>query len=123
MSEIQRKRTVQLYTDGACSGNPGPGGWGCILNYNGKTKETTTRMEQAQSLGSTIGDCGKNSRFCRMKKIKKALDRRKDPWYYIHADCISTPMAGYAGVVQWQNPSLPSWSRGFDSHHPLHMRQ
>ena len=31
--------------------------------------------------------------------------------------------AGFAGVVQWQNPSLPSWSRGFDSHHPLHMRQ
>ena len=25
-----------------------------------------------------------------------------------------------AGVVQWQNPSLPSWSCGFDSHHPLH---
>ena len=25
----------------------------------------------------------------------------------------------YAGVVQWQNSSLPSWSRGFDSHHPL----
>ena len=24
-----------------------------------------------------------------------------------------------AGVVQWQNPSLPSWWRGFDSHHPL----
>jgi hypothetical protein len=27
----------------------------------------------------------------------------------------------HAGVVQWQNSSLPSWSRGFDSHHPLHM--
>ena len=26
----------------------------------------------------------------------------------------------FAGVVQWQNPSLPSWSCGFDSHHPLH---
>ena len=25
----------------------------------------------------------------------------------------------YAGVVQWQNTSLPSWIRGFDSHHPL----
>jgi len=37
MSEIKPKKTVQLYTDGACSGNPGPGGWGCILNFNGKT--------------------------------------------------------------------------------------
>ncbi len=27
---------------------------------------------------------------------------------------------GCAGVAQWQSSSLPSWSRGFDSHHPLH---
>ncbi len=32
-------KTVTLYTDGACSGNPGPGGWGCILEYNGHEKE------------------------------------------------------------------------------------
>lgn len=30
---------IILYTDGACSGNPGAGGWGCILDYNGNTKE------------------------------------------------------------------------------------
>ncbi|MZR29222.1 ribonuclease HI [Sneathiella litorea] len=44
---------VVIYTDGACSGNPGPGGWGALLNYNGKTKElcggeaetTNNRME------------------------------------------------------------------------------
>ena len=46
-------KTVTLYTDGACSGNPGPGGWGCILEYNGYEKElsggesstTNNRME------------------------------------------------------------------------------
>ena len=46
-------KTVTLYTDGACSGNPGPGGWGCILEYNGVEKElsggdmetTNNRME------------------------------------------------------------------------------
>ena len=32
-------KTVTLYTDGACSGNPGPGGWGAILEYNGVQKE------------------------------------------------------------------------------------
>ena len=32
-------KTVTLYTDGACSGNPGPGGWGAILEYNGTQKE------------------------------------------------------------------------------------
>ena len=32
-------KTVTLYTDGACSGNPGPGGWGAILEFNGTEKE------------------------------------------------------------------------------------
>ncbi len=44
---------VELYTDGACSGNPGPGGWGTILRYQGVEKElsggekstTNNRME------------------------------------------------------------------------------
>lgn len=46
-------KLVTIYTDGACSGNPGPGGWGALLNYNGSTKElcggetetTNNRME------------------------------------------------------------------------------
>ena len=46
-------KTVTLYTDGACSGNPGPGGWGAILEFNGVRKElsggeektTNNRME------------------------------------------------------------------------------
>ena len=32
-------KKVIIYTDGACRGNPGNGGWGAILNYNDKTKE------------------------------------------------------------------------------------
>ena len=44
---------VTIYTDGACSGNPGPGGWGAILEYRGVEKElsggeketTNNRME------------------------------------------------------------------------------
>ena len=46
-------KTVTIYTDGACSGNPGPGGWGTILDYKGRQKElsggerktTNNRME------------------------------------------------------------------------------
>ena len=46
-------KTVEIYTDGACSGNPGPGGWGAILRYAGREKElsgaekltTNNRME------------------------------------------------------------------------------
>lgn len=44
---------IIIYTDGACRGNPGPGGWGAVLSYNGNTKElyggeretTNNRME------------------------------------------------------------------------------
>ena len=32
-------KVVEIYTDGACSGNPGPGGWGAILRHNGHEKE------------------------------------------------------------------------------------
>ena len=46
-------KQVEIYTDGACSGNPGPGGWGAVLVYNKKEKEmsggekstTNNRME------------------------------------------------------------------------------
>jgi ribonuclease HI len=47
------KDIVVIYTDGACRGNPGPGGWGVVLDYNGHKKElyggeretTNNRME------------------------------------------------------------------------------
>ena len=46
-------KKVQVITDGACSGNPGPGGWAAVLRYNGHEKEmwgsephtTNNRME------------------------------------------------------------------------------
>lgn len=46
-------KQIEIYTDGACSGNPGPGGWGAVLVYNGKEKQlsgseketTNNRME------------------------------------------------------------------------------
>ena len=31
--------SVEIFTDGACSGNPGPGGWGALLRYKGQEKE------------------------------------------------------------------------------------
>ena len=50
---MTNKKTVHLYTDGSCSGNPGPGGWGYVLIYNSHRKEvfghaletTNNRME------------------------------------------------------------------------------
>lgn len=55
MSEATRapSRRVEIFTDGACSGNPGPGGWGAILRWGDQVKElsggeavtTNNRME------------------------------------------------------------------------------
>jgi len=47
------EHVVEIYSDGACRGNPGPGGWGVLLRYNSKEKElcggeaatTNNRME------------------------------------------------------------------------------
>jgi ribonuclease HI len=49
---------VEIFTDGACSGNPGPGGWGVLLRYNGSEKElcggepgtTNNRMEMMAAI-------------------------------------------------------------------------
>lgn len=51
--ERSKLKKVQIYTDGACSGNPGPGGWGAVLRYGAQEKElsggevdtTNNRME------------------------------------------------------------------------------
>ena len=53
MSGEESGEKVQVFTDGACSGNPGPGGWGALLRWRGNVKElsggeaetTNNRME------------------------------------------------------------------------------
>ena len=44
-SEISVMKNVDIYTDGACSGNPGKGGYGVVLIYNGKRKELSAGYE------------------------------------------------------------------------------
>ena len=41
MSEVIDEERVELFTDGACSGNPGPGGWGVLMLWKGTEKELT----------------------------------------------------------------------------------
>lgn len=53
-------KKIKIYTDGACSGNPGPGGWAAIIVYNGKEKEiyggekdtTNNRMELTAAINA-----------------------------------------------------------------------
>jgi len=78
-------KTVTIYTDGACSGNPGPGGWGAILRYgerekvlSGGEKETTNNRMELSGVISAL-ECLKES--CRVelysdsKYVIDALDK------------------------------------------------
>ena len=54
----EKPETVDIFTDGACSGNPGPGGWGCILRWGeterelwgGEDQTTNNRMEMMAAI-------------------------------------------------------------------------
>lgn len=60
MTQNNSTQQIEIYTDGACSGNPGPGGWGAILVYLGKEKNltgydpdtTNNRMEMMAAIAS-----------------------------------------------------------------------
>ena len=60
-------KQVTIYTDGACSNNPGPGGWGAILIYEGLKKEISGYEEQTT-----------NNRM-EMLSVIKALELLKEP--------------------------------------------
>ena len=55
---MAKDRGVDLFTDGACSGNPGPGGWGVLMQWRGEEKElnggeretTNNRMEMMAAI-------------------------------------------------------------------------
>ncbi|MGN6466407.1 MAG: ribonuclease HI [Rhizobiaceae bacterium] len=63
-------KEVEIFTDGACSGNPGPGGWGAVLRFNGRVREmsggealtTNNRME----LTAAIEALGALKEACRV---------------------------------------------------------
>lgn len=60
MADERTDDNVEIHTDGACSGNPGPGGWGAVLRWQGKCRElsgfepetTNNRMELQAAIGA-----------------------------------------------------------------------
>lgn len=74
MSLINHK-IVEIFTDGACSGNPGPGGWGAVLRYKGAEKEIWGYEPQTT-----------NNRM-ELTAVLKALQALKEPCHVIlHTD-------------------------------------
>ncbi len=83
---------VKIYTDGACSGNPGPGGWGAVLLWKsrvrelsgGENKTTNNRME--------------------LTAVIRALEALKQP---SEVDVYSDSSYVVRGITEW----LPDWKR------------
>lgn len=63
-------RAIDLYTDGACSGNPGPGGWAAILKYGNHVKELSGSMPRTTNnrmeLFAVISGLGALKESCRV---------------------------------------------------------
>jgi len=61
------QKFVEIFTDGACSGNPGPGGWGAVLRYNGHEKELSG------------GERDTTNNRMELTAVIKALEQLKEP--------------------------------------------
>ena len=87
--------TIEIFTDGACKGNPGPGGWGAILRYNGQEKNlkgaeshtTNNRMElmaAIQGLAALIRpstvDLYTDSQYLRQGMMSWMAQWKKNGW-------------------------------------------
>lgn len=88
-------KSVVIYTDGACKGNPGPGGWGALLEHNGVRKELKGGEPQTT-----------NNRMEMMAAIV-ALETLKQPCsVLLHTDSTYV----LKGLTEW----LPGWkARGW----------
>ena len=82
------RKTVEIYTDGACSGNPGPGGWGAILRYGEHEKEIAGGEPETT-----------NNRMELMAAIC-ALESIKEP---VSADLYTDSKYLRSGITDWIN--------------------
>ena len=123
---------VEIFSDGACSGNPGPGGWGTILRFGGQEKElsgyapetTNNRME----LSGAIAGLAALSRPCRVRVttdseyVKKGMTEWIDGW--VKRGWKNTQKKPVANRDLWerllevaeQHQIEWQWVRGHDGH-------
>ena len=91
----KREKKVEIFTDGACSGNPGPGGWGAILRYGDVEKElsgfsrhtTNNRMELLAAIcaiealnRTTVGELTTDSSYVKDGITKWIHNWKKSGW-------------------------------------------
>ena len=84
---------VEIYTDGACSGNPGPGGWGALLTYGSRTREICG----GERAGTT------NNRMELMAAIQALESLTRPATVRLHTDSVYVRN----GITSW----LPNWKR------------
>ena len=82
--------TVAIYTDGACSGNPGPGGWGAVLLYGEHRREIS---------GASADTTNNRMELTAAIRALEALKRRTDVALYTDSTYVKD------GITRW----LPGW--------------
>ena len=83
-------KTVTIYTDGACSGNPGPGGWGAILMYGPHTKELSGGEAVAGAYDPALGERVLSRMYRnRAEQLLSAQPEIRDAVFYVHPRRIS----------------------------------
>ena len=80
-------KNVTIYTDGACSGNPGPGGYGCVLIYNGHEKrlsggerETTNNRMELTAVITALSALKEPCRVTLISDSKYVVDAIEKGW-------------------------------------------
>ena len=89
--KIETSNSVIIYTDGACRGNPGPGGWGSVLLYNGHRREMSG------------GDAETTNNRMEMMAVIQALESLKRPCsVMIYTDSVYVMKGITEWIVQWK---------------------
>jgi ribonuclease HI len=83
--------TVEIFTDGACSGNPGPGGWGLVLRYNGTEKELSGGEAETT-----------NNRMELMAAIEGLQALTRPMRIHIHTDSTYVKDGITKGIINWK---------------------
>jgi ribonuclease HI len=88
---MTKNNTVVIYTDGACSGNPGPGGWGSVLLYNAHRREMSG------------GEAGTTNNRMEMMAVIQALESLKRPCsVMIYTDSVYVMKGMMEWLEQWK---------------------